>query len=221
MADKRDVIRVIEETGIVAILRTENANELSSIAKALYEGGVKLIEITMTIPGALEILKETVQSLRGKDVYIGMGTVLDAETARLAILSGASFIVSPGYDKASIDICHSYNVLSMPGAFTPNEIITAWKGGADIVKVFPAKIGGGADYIRIIKEPFPQIEIIPTNGVDFDTAAAYINAGALALGAGSCLVSKANIAGKEYGKITANARKMIEIISAARKGAGK
>jgi hypothetical protein len=134
MADKREVIRVLEETGVIAILRTENAGVLSAVAKALYEGGIKLIEITMTIPGALDILNETVKALDGKDVYIGMGTVLDAETARLAILSGAAFIVSPGFDKETVDICRSYNVLSMPGAFTPNEIITAWKGGGDMVK---------------------------------------------------------------------------------------
>jgi 2-dehydro-3-deoxyphosphogluconate aldolase/(4S)-4-hydroxy-2-oxoglutarate aldolase len=221
MAEKREVISALEETGVIAILRMENAGALSAVAKALYDGGIKLIEITMTVPGALEILRETVKTLDKKDVYIGMGTVLDAETARLAILSGASFIVSPGFDKETVDICHSYNVLSMPGAFTPNEIITAWKGGADIVKIFPAKTGGGADYIRIIKEPLPQIELVPTNGVSFETAAAFIKAGSLAVGAGSCLVSKANITGREYEKISANARKMIEIIQAARKEAAK
>jgi 2-dehydro-3-deoxyphosphogluconate aldolase/(4S)-4-hydroxy-2-oxoglutarate aldolase len=221
MADKREVIKALEETGVIAILRTESSESLSAIIKALYEGGIKLIEITMTVPGALEILKETVKTLSGKDVYIGMGTVLDAETARLAILSGAAFIVSPGFDQETVDMCRFYNVLSMPGAFTPNEIITAWKRGADIVKVFPAKIGGGADYIRIIKEPLPQIALVPTNGVDFETAAAFIKAGSLAVGAGSCLVNKTNAAGKEYEKITSNARKMIEIIQAARKEASK
>ncbi|MDR1587975.1 MAG: hypothetical protein LBS57_11010, partial [Treponema sp.] len=162
MTDRREVIKTLEETGVIAILRTENAEVLSMVAKALYEGGIKHIEITMTVPGAPEILRETQKVINKKDVYIGMGTVLDAETARLAILAGAAFIVSPGFDKKTVDMCRSYNVLSMPGAFTPNEIISAWKGGADIVKVFPAKIGGGADYIRIIKEPLPQIDLVPT-----------------------------------------------------------
>ena len=217
MTEKREVIKALEETGVIAILRTENADILSGVAKALYDGGIKFIEITMTVPGALEILGETIKTLNKKDVYIGMGTVLDKETARLAILSGASFIVGPGFDKETVDTCRLYNVLSMPGAFTPNEIITAWKGGADMVKVFPAKIGGGPDYIRIIKEPLPQIELVPTNGVTFETAADFIKAGSMAVGAGSCLVSKANINGGEFEKITANARKMIEIVEAARK----
>jgi 2-dehydro-3-deoxyphosphogluconate aldolase/(4S)-4-hydroxy-2-oxoglutarate aldolase len=217
MANKREVIQALEETGVVAILRMENSESLSAVAKALCEGGIKLIEITMTVPGALEILRDTVKTLKEKDVYIGMGTVLDVETARLAILSGAAFIVGPGFDKKIVAMCRSYNVLSMPGAFTPSEIITAWKGGADIVKVFPAKIGGGPDYIRIIKEPLPQIALVPTNGVNFETATAFIKAGALAVGAGSCLVNKTNVAEKEYEKITANARKMIEIIRAARR----
>ena len=221
MTEKREVIKALEETGVIAILRTENTEILSTVAKALYDGGIKIIEITMTVPGALEILRETISTLNKKDVYIGMGTVLDRETARLAILSGASFIVGPGFDKETVDICHLYNVLSMPGAFTPNEIITAWKGGADIVKVFPAKIGGGPDYIRIIKEPLPQIELVPTNGVTFETAADFIKAGSMAVGAGSCLVSKANIKGGEFEKITANARKMIEIVEAARKEASR
>jgi len=219
MDKKQEVIKTLEETGVIAILRTENAETLSAVAKALYEGGIRFIEITMTVPGALEILSETIKTLNKKDVYIGMGTVLDKETARLAILAGATFIVGPGFDKETVDVCHLYNVLSMPGAFTPNEIITAWKGGADIIKVFPAKIGGGPDYIRILKEPLPQVELIPTNGVDFETAAAFIRAGSFAVGAGTCIVSKKNIAGCEYEKITANARKMIEIVRNARKEA--
>lgn len=217
MAKKHEVMAALRQTGVVAIIRTENPEDLVTVSKALGDGGVKFVEITMTIPGALEIIRDAVAQLKGTDICIGVGTVLDAPTARAAIIAGAQFVVSPGFDPETIKVCNTYGVVVMPGAFTPNEILQAWKGGADVVKVFPADIGG-PDYLKTIKEPLPQIELLPTKGVDFETAPAYIKAGAIAVGTGSCLVNKALIAAKDYAKITENAKKFAQIVREAKGG---
>jgi 2-dehydro-3-deoxyphosphogluconate aldolase/(4S)-4-hydroxy-2-oxoglutarate aldolase len=188
-----------------------------AVSRALGAGGVKFIEITMTVPGALEIIRDAVAELKNTDIFIGAGTVLDAPTARAAIIAGAQFIVGPGFDLETVRLCNTYGVAVMPGALTPNEILQAWKGGADVVKVFPADIGG-PDYLKTIKEPLPQIELLPTKGVDFNTAAAYIKAGAIAVGTGSCLVNKSLIAAKQYSAITENAEKFIRIVRDAKEG---
>lgn len=171
----------------------------------------------MTVPGALEIIREAVTALSDTDAIIGAGTVLDAATARMAILAGARFIVGPGFDPETVAVCALYDTMVVPGAFTPNEIIRAWKGGADIVKVFPADIGG-PDYIKTVKEPLPQVELLPTRGIDFETAGAYIKAGAIAVGAGGSLVSKTLMAAGDYARITANAQRMVGIVKAVRGG---
>jgi 2-dehydro-3-deoxyphosphogluconate aldolase / (4S)-4-hydroxy-2-oxoglutarate aldolase len=217
MAKKHEVLASLRDCGVVAVIRTENPEDLVTVSKALAEGGVKFVEITMTVPGALEIIRDAVAQLKGTDVYIGAGTVLDAPTARAAIIAGAQFVVGPGFDAETVRLCNTYGVVVMPGALTPNEILQAWKGGADVVKVFPADIGGPG-YLKTIKEPLPQIELLPTKGVDFDTAAAYIKAGAIAVGAGSCLVNKALIAAKDYARITENARKFAQIVRDAKGG---
>jgi 2-dehydro-3-deoxyphosphogluconate aldolase / (4S)-4-hydroxy-2-oxoglutarate aldolase len=217
MAKKHEVLAALRETGVVAVIRTENPDDLVTVSKALADGGVKFVEITMTIPGALDIIRAAVAALKGSDVYIGVGTVLDAETARAAILAGAQFVVGPTFDHDTVRICNSYGVVVMPGGMTPTEIFQAWKAGADVVKVFPASIGG-PDFLKTIKEPLPQIELLPTKGVDFDTASAYIKAGAIAVGAGACLVNKAQIAAKDFGAITDNARRFIKIVRDARGG---
>ena len=173
------------------------------------------MEITMTVPGALDIICDAVVKLRDEQVYIGAGTVLDAATARAAIQAGASFIVAPAFDQETVRTCNTYGVLCMPGALTPTEILHAWKNGADVVKIFPADLGG-PEYIRSIKEPLPQIELLPTKGVNFETARLFLAAGVIAVGAGSVLVSKELIATKNYAQITDNARKFAQMVQAHR-----
>jgi len=217
MATKQAVLAALRESGVVAVIRTENPGDLVAVARALARGGVRFIEITMTVPGALEIIRDAVAQLKDERVFIGAGTVLDATTARAAILAGASFVVGPGFDAETVKLCNTYGVVVMPGAWTPHEILSAWKGGADVVKVFPADIGG-PDYIKTVKEPLPQIELLPTKGVDTKTAGAFLKAGAIAVGAGSALVSKALIAAKDYARITENAEQFSRIVREARGG---
>ncbi len=217
MGMKRDVLDALHESGVVAVIRTENPRDLAAVARALHAGGVRCVEITMTVPGALDIIRDACATLSGIDVFIGAGTVLDAVSARAAIIAGARFVVGPGFDPEIVKTCALYGVMNMPGAFTPQEILSAWKGGADVVKVFPADLGG-PDYIKTVREPLPQISLLPTKGIDFSTAGAYIKAGAFAVGAGGALVSKALIAAGDYDRITANARELARIVREARKG---
>jgi 2-dehydro-3-deoxyphosphogluconate aldolase/(4S)-4-hydroxy-2-oxoglutarate aldolase len=214
---KDEVMACLRESGVVAVIRTENPTDLAAVSKALAAGGVRFVEITMTVPGALEIIRDAAAELRGQGVFIGAGTVFDAGTARAAILAGAQFVVGPAFDPAVVRLCNSYGIAVMPGALTPREIFRAWKGGADAVKVFPADIGGPG-YLKTIREPLPQVELLPTKGIDFDTAAAYIRAGAIAVGSGSCLVNQQLIAAKDYARIEANAARMIRIVREAKGG---
>jgi 2-dehydro-3-deoxyphosphogluconate aldolase / (4S)-4-hydroxy-2-oxoglutarate aldolase len=217
MPKKHEILELLRNTGVVAVIRTENPADLVSVARALGEGGVKFVEITMTIPGALDIIHDAAAQLKGTDIIIGAGTVLDAPTARAAICAGSQFVVGPGFDFETVRICNTYGVPVMPGAFTPTEIIQAWKAGADAVKIFPAEVGGPA-YLKSIKEPLPQVELMPTKGVDFNTAAAYIKAGAIAVGTGTCLVNKALIAAKDYATINENAKRFIQLVREAKEG---
>jgi len=217
MIPKHQVIASLRESGLVAVIRTENPTDLVAVCRALSKGGVKFVEITMTVPGALEIVHDAVQQLGGTGVMLGVGTVLDGETARAAILSGAKFVVSPGFNVEVVRICNTYGVVVMPGALTPTEVINAWKSGADVIKIFPGDIGG-PEYIKALKEPLPQVELLPTKGVDFETAPAFIKAGAIAVGTGSALVSKALINNKDYAHITENAVRLTKIIRDARGG---
>ncbi|MCX7806856.1 MAG: 2-dehydro-3-deoxyphosphogluconate aldolase, partial [Planctomycetota bacterium] len=153
--------------------------------------------------------------LRDSDVFIGVGTVLDAETARMAILAGARFVVGPAYDEGVVRMCNTYGVPVMPGALTPREVIEAWRGGADVVKIFPGDIGG-PDYIRALTEPLPRVERLPTKGVNFETAGAFIRAGAIAVGAGNALATSAMMSNREYAAISANAERMIRIVREAK-----
>lgn len=219
MTAKHIVMDELRKSGVIVVLRTESPDALVDVAKALHDGGVKFVEITMTVPGALGVVEKAVKQLGGLDFFIGAGTVLDAETARAAILAGASYVVSPVFDQATVDLCRSYGVAVMPAGLTPNEIMTAWRGGADAVKVFPAKSVGGADYIKAVKEPLPQVELVPTNGVDFETAARFITAGSLAVGIGGAIVNKDLLARKDYAAVTANARRMVELVRAAKNAA--
>lgn len=182
-----NLTRVLDR-GLVAILRSSSSEQLASVARALFEGGIDVIEVTLTVPRALEIIAEVRRDL-GSQVLLGAGSVLDAETARAAMLAGAEFIVSPVVRHDVIQLCRRYGKLVMPGAFTPTEVLNAWEAGADIVKIFPAEVGGPA-YLKALAAPLPQIRMMPTGGVNLDTIDSFFRAGACAVGLGSALVDQ-------------------------------
>lgn len=202
--DKREKIEVIREAGIIAIMRAKSSDQLLAAADAVQAGGVRAIEVTMTTPGALDVIKEATNKY-GSDVLFGVGSVLDPESARLAILAGAQFVVCPTLNLEVIEIAHRYSVPVFPGAYTPTEILTAWEAGADMVKVFPASVGGPA-YLKALKAPLPQVELVPVGGVDLDTASAFIRAGAAVLGVGNSLVDQKVLETKDFKTITERAR---------------
>jgi 2-dehydro-3-deoxyphosphogluconate aldolase/(4S)-4-hydroxy-2-oxoglutarate aldolase len=182
---------------------------------AIREGGISILEITMTVPGAVGVIEE-VSARYGNDALVGAGTVLDGETARACIHAGARFIVSPALNFETIEVCRGAGVAVMPGALTPTEVVQAWTAGADFVKVFPAGAVGGASYIKSLKAPLPQIELIPTGGVSLKTAADFIKAGASALGVGADLVDLKAIREGQQKLITERAREFVRIVQEAR-----
>jgi 2-dehydro-3-deoxyphosphogluconate aldolase/(4S)-4-hydroxy-2-oxoglutarate aldolase len=182
---------------------------------AIKAGGVSILEITMTVPGAIGVIEQVTRRF-GDDAIVGAGTVLDAETARACMLAGAQFIVSPSLNVDMIACCRRYSVAAIPGALTPSEVVTAWTAGADFVKVFPANAVGGAGYIKALKAPLPQVELVPTGGVSLKTAADFIKAGASALGVGTDLVDLKALRSGEVGVITERARQFVDIVKAAR-----
>jgi 2-dehydro-3-deoxyphosphogluconate aldolase/(4S)-4-hydroxy-2-oxoglutarate aldolase len=202
------------ETGIVAVVRAPEPTHLVDVIRALAEGGVTVAEVTFTVPHALDVLKQARKELPG-DVLLGAGTVLDPETARAAILAGAEFIVAPTVNLEVIRLCHRYDKLVMPGAFTPTEILTAWDAGADIVKVFPAD-NLGPTFFKAIRGPLPQVRVMPTGGVDLQTAAAFLQAGACCLGIGSQLVEPKAVANRDYQRLSDLARQYVAVVRRAR-----
>lgn len=187
MSRHSDLTQVLDR-GAVAIIRAPSGELLVDVSKAIYAGGLDVIEVTFTVPGVLDILTQVKREL-GDKILLGAGTVLDTETARAAILAGAEFIVTPTVNTDVIELCNRYDKLIMTGAFTPTEVLTAWEAGADIIKVFPAFVGGPA-YLKALHGPLPQIPLMPTGGVDLETLPAYLKAGACAVGLGSSLVTK-------------------------------
>jgi len=216
MADRQTTLQALKNTGVVAVIRADKAEDLVDVGRALRQGGVQFIEITMTVPGALAVIERATTALQHDDVYIGAGTVLDAETARLAILAGANYVVSPAFRPDMIAMCKRYSVAVMPGAMTPTEVLNAWEAGADIVKIFPAGVGG-PQFFKDLKGPFPHIEIMPTGAVNRETAPAFIKAGACAVGVGGELAGKPLIAAKDFATITRNAAEFLAIVEAAKK----
>ncbi len=202
--------------GIVAVVRAPDSRQLVDVARALLEGGVEVMEITFTVPNALEVIRQ-VQAEIGDRILLGAGTVLDPETARAALLAGAEFIVAPTLNLDVIRLCRRYDKLVMPGAFTPTEILRAWEAGADIVKVFPADVGG-PNYLKAIRGPLPQVRLMPTGGVDLQTAAAFLKAGACCLGIGSQLVDPKAVAEQNFARIRDLARQYVAIVKQARAG---
>jgi 2-dehydro-3-deoxyphosphogluconate aldolase/(4S)-4-hydroxy-2-oxoglutarate aldolase len=209
---KLQTLQRIREIGVIPVLRARSQEDAIAIAHAIREGGVAVLEITMTVPGALEVIRQLAKTF-GNQVLIGAGTVLDPETARACILAGAEFIVSPALKISTIELCHRYAVPVFPGALTPTEVLSAWEAGADAVKVFPCGSMGGANYLKSLKAPFPQIELIPTGGVSLSTAAEFLCAGAFALGVGADLIASDVISAEKLSSITENARKYGEIVS--------
>src|ERR1700748_3847131 len=193
--EKIAVLKALREIGLVPVLRAESVEKAMALADAIAAGGVTVLEVTMTVPGAIRVMRRL--AAERPDILIGAGTVLDSETARMCILEGAQFVVSPALNLKTIEMCHRYGIAVLPGALTPTEIVTAWEAGADVVKVFPASALGGAKYLKSVKGPLPQVEMIPTGGVSLATAREFLEAGAFALGVGSDLVAvKAIAAGK-------------------------
>jgi 2-dehydro-3-deoxyphosphogluconate aldolase/(4S)-4-hydroxy-2-oxoglutarate aldolase len=202
------------DSGIVAILRASSGEQLTSVARALFEGGVDVIEVTFTVPDALQILTAVKKEL-GTRVLLGAGTVLDPETARAALLAGAEFIVSPAVNLDVIRLCKRYDKVVMPGAFTPTEILTAWEHGADVVKVFPSdSVGPG--YIKALTGPFPQIRLMPTGGVNLQTLPDFIKAGACAVGVGGSLVEQQAVRDGKFDRLRDLAAQYVQVLKAAR-----
>lgn len=214
MPTRIDTINWFTDCGMAAVIRAKSSDHLMQVAEAIKEGGIDVIEVTMTTPNALAVIEEAVDRF-GDEVLIGVGTVLDSETCRLAILAGAEFVVGPCLDRDMIEMAHRYDKPILPGAFTPTEIKQAWDWGADMVKVFPAEVGGPT-YFKSILGPLPQIRLVPTGGVDIDTTPDFLRAGAVALCAGSALVDGKAVAEGRFDVVTDTARRFREAIDRTR-----
>jgi len=213
--EKRDVFNRMIAEGLIPVIRVTSANEAIDVADAIKEGGVSLIEITMSVQGAIDVIKELTQKYKD-EIIMGAGTVLDPETGRAALLAGAQFIVSPTLNLDLIQLAHRYSAVVIPGAATPTEILTAWNAGADMVKVFPAAQLGGPEYLKALRGPLPQILLVPTGGVNLQNAGAFIKAGAIALGVGGELVDKKAVKEKKFHIITENTRAFLKAVREAR-----
>ena len=211
---KGALAKILEE-GVVPVIRVSSAVEAFEVVKAIKEGGITVIEVTMTVPGAMDVIKEASQRF-GQEVLLGAGTLLDPETARMALLSGARFLVTPTLNVGVIQMSNRYGAVVIPGALTPTEILTAWEAGADLVKVFPIAQVGGPAYIRALQGPLPHIPLVPTGGVNLQNAGELIRAGAAAIAAGGELVDKKAAAEKRYSVIVENARKFLAEVKKAR-----
>ena len=214
--DKTEVIQAIRDVGIIPVVRASSADEAMLAVDAIREGGIPVLEITMTVPGAVGVI-EKLSTRYGDEVLVGAGTVLDPETARACIQAGARFIVSPSLNLETIALCRKEGVTVMPGALTPTEVVNAWTAGADFVKVFPAGAVGGPGYLKSLKAPLPQIQLVPTGGVSLKTAGDFIKAGASALGVGADLVDVKAIRDGQQSVITERARQFVADREEARK----
>ncbi|MGE5253919.1 MAG: bifunctional 4-hydroxy-2-oxoglutarate aldolase/2-dehydro-3-deoxy-phosphogluconate aldolase [Planctomycetaceae bacterium] len=211
----KEALEKILQEGVVPVIRVASAAEAFEVAKAIHDGGITVIEVTFSVPGALDVMKEVTQKF-GKEVLLGAGTVLDPETARAALLSGAKFIVTPTLNLEVIRMAKRYSAVVIPGTLTPTEILTAWEAGADLVKVFPISQVGGPAYIRALQGPLPHIPLVPTGGVNLQNAGDFIKAGAAAIAAGGELVDKKAVAEKKFSVIADNARQFLAEVKKAR-----
>jgi 2-dehydro-3-deoxyphosphogluconate aldolase/(4S)-4-hydroxy-2-oxoglutarate aldolase len=212
---KDEVLAGIKRGGLIPVLRTASADDALTIAEELHRAGLTAMEIPLTVPGGIEVIAE-LASRFGKEVLVGAGTVLDTAAAAACVAAGARFIISPSLELEVVEYCNEADVAVLPGALTPTEIVAASRAGADMVKIFPCSALGGASYIKAIKAPLPHIEVVPTGGVSLDTAAAFIRAGAAALGVGGDLVDIEAVRAGKTEVIGARARRYLEIVKEAR-----
>jgi 2-dehydro-3-deoxyphosphogluconate aldolase / (4S)-4-hydroxy-2-oxoglutarate aldolase len=214
MGAKEKYVQLIEDRGVVAIVRTKSSEQLLEVAEAVKRGGLDVLEFTMTTPNALQTISQVADKF-GDQILLGAGTVLDPETARAAILAGARFIVSPTMSTSVIEMCQRYNIITMPGCFTPTEMLTAWEAGADFVKVFPAT-AVGPKFLKDVLAPLPQLKLIPTGGVSLENTGDFIKAGAVAVAVGGNLVSKKVIEERAFDQLAEVARQYIAAVRQAR-----
>jgi 2-dehydro-3-deoxyphosphogluconate aldolase/(4S)-4-hydroxy-2-oxoglutarate aldolase len=212
---REHVLGRIRELGLMPVVRAQSAEEAIQAIDAIRAGGIDVLEVTMTVPEAVPLIAQVARRF-GKDAVVGAGTVLDAETARACVLAGAQFVVTPTLRVETITCCKRYGVPVFPGALTPTEVLTAWEAGADMVKVFPCSALGGASYIKALKAPLPQVDLVPTGGVSLETAADFIKAGAAALGVGADLVDLKALREGNAALVTERARKLVGIVRTAR-----
>jgi len=212
---RQQILASILDIGIVPVVRTASAESAIQAVEAIYQGGIRAAEITMTVPGAIRALEKVADAL-GDKIVLGAGTVLDAETARIAMLAGAEFFVAPGLKLATIEMARRYSKVVMPGALTPTEVLAAWDAGADIVKIFPCGNLGGAKYIKALKAPYPHIEMIPTGGVNLETAGDFLKAGACAVAVGAELVDARAVKEGRFEVIVEKARQYLAVVAKAR-----
>lgn len=213
---KEKTLASILDIGIIPIVRAATPEAAIQAAEAIYRGGIRAVEITMTVPGALQALEKVADQF-GDRLTLGAGTVLDPETARASMLAGAEFFVTPSLKLATIEICHRYSKVVMPGALTPTEVLTAWEAGADLVKIFPCGNVGGPKYIRALKAPFPQIQMVPTGGVTLENTAEFFRAGAAAVAVGSEMVNAKALAEGKLDVIENTARDFLRAVAEARR----
>jgi 2-dehydro-3-deoxyphosphogluconate aldolase/(4S)-4-hydroxy-2-oxoglutarate aldolase len=218
--NKAEVRRRILEVGIVPVVRASSVRHALAAAEAVASGGIPVVEITMTVPNALEAIS-TLAKQSGDKILVGAGTVLDADNAQRCVDAGARFLVSPGLDFGTLEFATTTGTLIMAGALTPTEIMHAWKNGADFVKVFPASAMGGASYLKALRGPLPQVPLVPTGGVNLKTAGDFLNAGASALGVGSELVSAAALESGDLAQISSLAKQYVEIVRETRQAQRK
>lgn len=212
---RQAILSSIMDIGIVPVVRTTSAESAIRSIEAIYRGGIRAAEITMTVPGALRALEKVADQF-GDKIVLGAGTVLDPETARASMLAGAEFFVTPSLKLSTIEMVKRYSKVMIPGALTPTEVVTAWEAGADIVKIFPCGNVGGPKYIKALKAPFPHIEMIPTGGVNLETAGEFLKAGACAVAVGAELVDAKSVAEGRFDLIEERARKYLAVIAQAR-----
>ncbi len=213
--ERSQTLARIRATGIIPVIRAPSSEEALAAVEAMRAGGIDLVELTMTVPGAIKVIEKVVER-HGDTIVVGAGTVLDVETARACILAGAAFVVSPAVDVPTIQMCRTYGIPVVPGALTPTEVVAAWRAGADLVKVFPCGAVGGSSYIKALRAPLPQIELVPTGGVTVATVGDFITAGACAVGAGADLVDIARLRRGDHAGVTETARSYVAAVAAAR-----
>lgn len=212
---KQAILSTIREIGLIPVVRTPSAESAVKAIEAIYEGGIRLAEVTMTVPGAVRVLEKLADHF-GDRMLLGAGTVLDPETCRVCMLAGAQFFVTPALNLKTIEMAHRYSKPISPGALTPTEVLAAWDAGADIVKIFPCDNVGGPKYIKALKGPFPQIEMIPTGGVSLTTAGDFLKAGACAVAVGGELIDSKTIKEGSYAIFTERARRFLDAVKTAR-----